>query len=377
MAYKAVGDSAFLRQRAALQFAYMPVFNSLKSAVSPQAPASEFEALLYLSQQAPRARVRRWLQQAGSARAAFAQHGAAPIWPLDAIEAASIRVTTSVDSTYPEALRHIPDPPLALYYQGDLPAADDPCVAIVGARSATRLGLQIAQSMGRQLAAAGVTVGSGLARGIDAAAHQGALAEDVTGRAWAILGSGLLKIYPRQHCMLADRIIASGGALITEYIPNARPQRYYFPERNRLISGLAKAVVVVEASQRSGSLITARMAAEQGRDVFAVPGAVSSPVSSGCHWLIRQGAGLVENAHDVLEAMGYAVHWSAASEQPEPPPSRLAPVFNAVTATSTPADEVATVAGVSVEAAAGDLVQLEMLGFVQFTPDGYIRALRQ
>ena len=350
----------------------MATQRTLKIAMQGE-PESESQALLYLSQQATRAQVRRWLAEADSAQAAYARHGEAPDWPPDALAVTGIRVATPFDDAYPEPLRHIPDPPLALYYQGNLEVAQGPGIAVVGARRGTRLGLRIAESMGRELAAQGARVISGLARGIDGAAHQGALASGVDGCAWAVLGNGLNNIYPREHRELARRIVGSGGAVISEYLPDARPHKGHFPERNRLISGLAEAVVVVEASRRSGSLITARMAAEQGREVFAVPGAVGNAVSAGCHWLIRQGAGLVESAEDVLTELGYAVQ---DSDSPKLPPDALMPVFDAVSANPSPIDEVALDAGLPVEAVTGDLVQLELLGFVQLAPDGYIRVPR-
>ena len=339
----------------------------------PWEPASESQALLYLSQQATRRQVRAWLAEADSAQAAYARHGKAPDWPPEALAVTGIRFATLFDDAYPEPLRHIPDPPLALYYQGNLTVAQGASVAVVGARRGTRLGLRIAQAMGRQLAAQSARVLSGLARGIDGAAHEGALASGVDGCAWAVLGSGLNNIYPREHQALAGRILDSGGAVITEYPPDARPHRSHFPERNRLISGLAEAVVVVEASRRSGSLITARMAAEQGREVFAVPGPVGNAVSAGCHWLIRQGAGLVESAEDVLTELGYAVQ---GGEPPKPPPEALMPVFAAVSTTALPIDEIALNVGLPVEAVTGHLVQLELKGFVQLTPEGYIRVPR-
>ena len=350
----------------------MATQGTLKIAMGGE-PDSESQALLYLSQQATRPQVRRWLAEADSARAAYARHGEAPDWPPEALAVTGIRVATPFDDAYPEPLRHIPDPPLALYYQGNLTVAQGPGIALVGARRGTRLGLRIAESMGRELATQGVRVHSGLALGIDGAAHQGALASGVDGCAWAVLGSGLNNIYPREHRALARRILDSGGAVISEYPPDAQPYRGHFPERNRLISGLAEAVVVVEASRRSGSLITARMAAEQGREVFAVPGAVGNAVSAGCHWLIRQGAGLVESAEHVLMELGYGVQ---RGKSPTPPPQELMPVFAAVSATASPIDEIALAAGLPVEAVTGDLVQLELKGFVQLTPDGYIRVPR-
>ncbi|MCZ0943726.1 MAG: DNA-processing protein DprA [Gammaproteobacteria bacterium] len=350
----------------------MATQGTLKIAIKGE-PDSESLALLYLSQQATRPQVRRWLAEADGARAAYVRHGEAPDWPREALAVTGIRVATLFDDAYPEPLRHIPDPPLALYYQGNLAVAQGPGIALVGARRGTRLGLRIAESMGRELATQGARILSGLALGVDGAAHQGALASGVDGCAWAVLGSGLNNIYPREHRALARRILDAGGAVISEYPPDARPYRGHFPERNRLISGLAEAVVVVEASRRSGSLITARMAAEQGREVFAVPGAVGNAVSAGCHWLIRQGAGLVESAEDVLMELGYGVQ---RSDSPTPPPQALMPVLAAVSATASPIDEIALAAGLPVEAVTGDLVQLELKGFVQLTPDGYIRVPR-
>ena len=360
--------------RRALECADMTPLQSAKRPFPPwRGPVSEAEALLYLSQQAPRAQLRRWLAEAGGARAAFARFGRAPAWRHEAVREQGYCVVTQLDDAYPEPLRHIPDPPLALYYLGDLSALDGPSVAIVGSRRGSRLGLRIAETLGRDLAAAGARVISGLARGVDGAAHKGALAGGKEGSAWAVLGSGLGRVYPKEHGKLVQRIIDLGGAVLSEYMPDVRPYRGNFPERNRIISGLAQAVVVVEASKRSGSLITARMAAEQGREVFAVPGAVGSPVSAGCHWLIRQGAGLVEGAQDVLADLGYEME---KPDAPTPPPEELAPVYNAVTALPIPADEISLVAGLPAQAVAGHLVQLELLGFVQQTPDGYIRALR-
>ena len=245
-------------------------------------------------------------------------------------------------------------------------------VAVVGARRASHRGLQIAETLGRELARNEANVVSGLAFGVDGAAHRGAL-EGGAGNAWAVLGSGLLDIYPRRHRGLAERIVASGGAVLSEYVPNAAPFKGHFPERNRLISGLCEGVVVVEATRRSGSLITARMAGEQGRDVMAVPGTVGSPLSEGCHWLIKQGAALVEDAADVFAELGYG---DTAREQMPRPPPELAPVFEAVTNLHASPDEIAVVLGMSADEVLGALVRLELAGFVRTTPDGYIRAPR-
>ena len=333
---------------------------------------SASEALLYLSQQATRRQVRAWLTECGDAVSAFHRHGEPPRWPADRLRAAEVRFTVLGEDDFPERLRHIPDPPLVLYYRGTLQRGERGWVAVVGARSATRRGMQLAETIGRDLAAAGATVVSGLARGIDGAAHRGALSARAGG-AWAILGSGLQDVYPRQHRGLAERIVEAGGAVLSEYPPHAAPNRGHFPERNRLISGLCEGVVVVEASRRSGSLITARAAGEQGRDVMAVPGPVGSPLSAGCHWLIKQGAALVEDAEDILAELGYA---AGPRENPPEPPPELAPVYEAVSRLEASPDEIALTLGMPVDAVIGALVQLELAGFVRLTSDGYIRAPR-
>ena len=211
------------------------------------------------------------------------------------------QVVTLADPEYPQALREIPDPPLALYVRGRLP--DPVRVAVVGSRNPSPDGEYVAQRMAAELAAAGVCVVSGLARGIDAAAHRGAL--EVGGPTVAVLGCGVDVGYPAGHEGLADQV-AAGGAVVSEYPPGTPPAKYHFPLRNRLISGLSHAVVVVEATLRSGALITADLALEQGREVFAVPGSVLNPRSAGPHRLLREGAGWAESAADVLQALGIA-----------------------------------------------------------------------
>jgi DNA processing protein len=212
-----------------------------------------------------------------------------------------VGVSISGEAGYPDALMDLPDPPPALFVRGELTAADSLAVAIVGSRHATNYGLRETRRIARDLARAGVTVISGLARGIDAAAHRGAL--EAGGRTIAVLGGGLANIYPPEHLELADEIAAS-GAVVSESPPHAEPRGPKFPQRNRIISGMSLGVLVAEAADRSGSLITARHAGEQGREVFALPGPVSSRVSRGCHRLIRDGATLVTCADDILEQLG-------------------------------------------------------------------------
>jgi DNA processing protein len=213
----------------------------------------------------------------------------------------SIAILGEHDPAYPRPLAEIPDPPGILYVQGELLPRDGLSVAIVGSRHATHYGLAQAERLGSALARAGLTIVSGLARGIDAAAHRGAL--NAGCRTIAVLGSGLLNIYPPEHRELAAEVAAS-GALVSEARPLAEPFSGSFPQRNRLISGLSLGVIVVEASIHSGALITVRHATEQGREVFAVPGRVDSRMSHGCHRLLRDGARLVETADDVLEELG-------------------------------------------------------------------------
>jgi len=205
------------------------------------------------------------------------------------------------DETYPSILRQIVDPPPVLFVRGSLAPQDGMAIAIVGTRHATPYGLRQAERLAAGLARAGLTIASGLARGIDAAAHRGALAAG--GRTLAVLGSGVLSIYPPEHDTLAAEI-ASHGAVLSEAPPEAAPHSGVFPQRNRIISGLSLGTIVVEAAERSGALITARLAMEQGREVFAVPGRVEDRTSWGCHRLIRDGAKLVQTVDDVLEELG-------------------------------------------------------------------------
>lgn len=213
---------------------------------------------------------------------------------------AGVQIVTLGGPGYPAVLTEISDPPLALYMKGTLEAADARAVAMVGTRHPSLYGLQTAERFGAELAAAGVTVVSGLARGIDGASHTGALGAG--GRTLAVLGSGLAQIYPPEHEALAERIVGQ-GALISEYPMAAEPRADHFPRRNRLVSGLARGVVVVEAGPRSGSLITVDCALEQGKDVFAVPGPITSTSSQGTHALLKQGAQLVTSIQDILEEL--------------------------------------------------------------------------
>jgi DNA processing protein len=214
------------------------------------------------------------------------------------LAASGTRLLCRGDADFPPQLRTIPDAPLTLFIQGDPALLSAAQIALVGTRKPSRSGLQQAQHFASCLTAAGLVITSGLALGIDRVCHETALAR---GRTVAVLGAGLDRLYPPEHGALAQRIIAGGGALVSEFPPGVPPLPEHFPRRNRLISGLARAVVVIEAARRSGSLITARLAAEQSRGVFAVPGSVANPMAAGCHWLIRQGATLAATPFEVLD----------------------------------------------------------------------------
>ncbi|MBT3294366.1 MAG: DNA-protecting protein DprA [Verrucomicrobia bacterium] len=220
---------------------------------------------------------------------------------LERADARGIRLVTAVDPEYPEALGQIYDPPLALYVRGAFQEGDRHAMAIVGTRRGTHYGRDTAKRLACGLARAGYTIVSGLARGIDTVAHEGAL--EVKGRTLAVMGSGMDHMYPPANAELADRI-AESGAVVSEFPMTRTPDRTTFPMRNRIISGLSKAIVVAEAGRRSGALITAHAALEQGRDVFAVPGRIDNAYAEGPNALIRKGAVLVRGVQDILDECG-------------------------------------------------------------------------
>lgn len=205
------------------------------------------------------------------------------------------------DNRYPALLKQIPSPPIGIYVQGDADL-NQSSLAVVGSRKATYYGREVALKLAGEIAAAGLTVVSGMALGIDTYAHRGAL--ESTGKTVAVLGSGLDICYPSQNVSLKKKI-AARGAVVSEFPPGTKPLPSHFPQRNRIISGLSLGTLVIEAPEKSGALITADFALEQGREVFAVPGSIGSPYSRGCHRLIKQGAKLVENVDDILEELGF------------------------------------------------------------------------
>ncbi len=290
---------------------------------------------------------------------------------LDAVIRANLGFKTLNDADYPPLLREIPDPPPFFTFQGTL-NNEQPCIAIVGSRNATSYGLESAYRLGYDLAARGFQVVSGMAMGIDTAAHRGALA--ARGRTVAILGSGLNWVYPRRNLSLFNEICRT-GTVISEFPPDTRPEPRNFPIRNRIIAGISTGTIVVEAAARSGSLITARLAADFSREVFAVPGSISSKRSHGTHALIRQGATLVEDYGDIIHELHHMVHLESAT----PPPilegkieQKLNKVEQAIVRVLEPyplhIDKIVEQTDLDIGAVSAALLDLELNGMVKQLP---------
>ncbi len=290
------------------------------------------------------------------------------------LAAADVGAIAIGEPDFPELLAGIPDPPLLLYYRGALDCLAGIGVAIVGARRASGAGQAFAGALAADLAAAGVVIVSGLALGVDAAAHRGAL--EAGGRTVAVLGSGPEQPTPLANARLGEQIIAAGGLVLSEYPPGTPAAPYRFPERNRLISGLSRGVLVVEANERSGSLITARLAAEQGREVMAVPGVPGYLNSAGSNRLLKSGAALVERAEDVLHAIG-AEGGPGRPLRQTPDGSALSleqqKLLDLLDGRAQSLDALAAAAGLAVPGCAVALTELELGGFVQRLSGGYIR----
>jgi DNA processing protein len=284
---------------------------------------------------------------------------------------AGVKIIPFSSTSYPTRLRTIADPPPYLYVKGEIRAEDDKAVAVIGTRSASHYGRRVAGDLCRGLASLGFTVISGMARGIDGVAHDSAL--NAGGRTIAVLGSGVDRAYPPEHQNLYHRI-SQNGAVISELPIGARPLAFNFPARNRLISGLAIGVVVVEATEKSGSLITAALAVEQGREVFAVPGEVGSSRSRGAHRLIRQGAKLVETVEDILEEIapqliapnGRAAMSSRTLPVDTQPETRK--IFDLLQERPLHIDEVIEASGLLTSRVSQILLELELQGFLKQLP---------
>ncbi|MEK6750477.1 MAG: DNA-processing protein DprA [Pseudomonadota bacterium] len=330
---------------------------------------------------AQRARARQWLRGPGAATALATPDWAGVERDLAWLNHPQHHLITLGEAAYPSLLREISDPPPLLFVAGDPALLKQPQIAVVGARNPTGPGRDSALHFARFLADTGLTITSGLAAGVDAAAHQGALA--ARGATVAIMGTGPDDIYPKKNLTLAADIVAHGGAIVSEYPTGVGPHKENFPRRNRIIAGLSLGTLVVEAAQHSGSLITARLATEYGREVFALPGSIHNPLARGCHELIRQGAKLVETAQHILEELGPLARFSLSSTM-SPALAPLAGAGDALADTlldaigfePTPVDTVIVRCGLAPDVVLSRLMVLELHGLVAAVPGGcYTRVL--
>src|SRR3984893_12305440 len=283
-------------------------------------------------------------------------------------------VITQDSPSYPKPLREIHAPPIVLYVWGELAERDHHAIGIIGARRTTHYGTEAAKKLAYQIAYAGLTVISGLARGIDTAAHQGALA--AKGRTVAVIGSGLSKLYPPENEALAERIRNGNGAIVSEFSMDIEPDRQTFPMRNRIISGWSHGILVIEAGANSGALITASQALEQGRAVYAVPGHINAPSAIGSNRLIQQGAKLVMDANDILEDLQILLPETKPSPQaaarPLPPLSEdERRVYDAINPTETAIDQIATKSDLPSATVSSTLLRLELKRLVKQSPGKY------
>jgi DNA processing protein len=305
-----------------------------------------------------------------------------PNWQnIEAIIARSANCNSEIicfsDKHYPQLLQKIYDPPLLLFTQGNTQLLNENQLAIVGSRSATISGRENASKFAQQLVEHQFTITSGLALGIDAAAHRGAL--QAQGKTIAVVATGLDTVYPARHNRLRQEILQANGLMVSEFIPGTLPKAGHFPKRNRIISGLSAGVLVVEAEIRSGSLITARCALEQNREVYAVPGSINNLLAKGCHWLIKQGAKLVEDCADIVEELAVSTIESTVSTNKEN--NRQQNLFNdsllaSVDYEVTPIDIVVSRCKLPIEVVLTRLTMLELKGHIVAVPGGYIRLNR-
>jgi DNA processing protein len=283
-------------------------------------------------------------------------------------------IITLADSAYPRGLLEISDPPVLIYAAGRAELLSRPALAIVGSRNASAQGERNAESFAKALSDAGLCIVSGLALGIDAAAHRGGMAG--ASSTIAVLGTGIDVLYPRRNAELAAQI-ASRGLMLSEFAPGTAPAAHNFPRRNRLISGLAQGCLVVEAALASGSLITARSAADQGREVFAIPGSIHSPLSRGCHALIKSGAKLVESAEDVLaELSGFRPSASASTVREDVPSSEVGLLLH-MGHDPVDVDSLCLRANLPAEQVSSELLRLELNGRVTSLPGGLYQRLEK
>ena len=317
-----------------------------------------------------------------------------PNWPLitKIIQATAVCKSEIIcfdDVSYPKLLKEIYDPPLVLFIQGNVELLNAHQLAVVGSRSASITGRETAFLISQQLAQHQLVVTSGLALGVDAAAHKGALTEEAS--TIAVVATGLDQVYPASHRTLVREIINAGGAIISEFYPNTPARAGHFPKRNRLISGMSLGVLVVEAEMKSGSLITARCALEQNREVFAIPSSIENQQAKGCHWLIKQGAKLVESCADIVEELAFAnkpsLHLKRSAHNNKPinqQPNKGVSEENQKSLSNdallasvgfeiTPVDKVVSRSKLPIEEVLTRLTMLELSGLVSAVPGGYIR----
>jgi len=289
---------------------------------------------------------------------------------LQWLEAAENHVLTIEDAEYPEQLKEIASPPSVLFIKGDPALLNKPQIAMVGSRNPSTIGIRTAAEFAEALAAAGFVVTSGMALGIDAASHQGAL--NAGGHTIAIAGTGLDRVYPARHKQLATEI-AQKGALVSEFALGTVAKSGHFPRRNRIISGLCQGLLVVEAAQQSGSLITAKLALEQNREVFAIPGSIHNPLARGCNALIKQGAKLVETVEDIFEELGqYNQLYKCAETQINQPELDLEQqnLLNLIPYSPITVDNLVQESGLSVEIVSSMLLVLELQGYIAAAAGG-------
>ena len=293
---------------------------------------------------------------------------------LDRLRDFGAEVITAQSPTYPRQLREIHAPPIVLYVWGELTERDQHAIGVIGSRRTSHYGAECAKKLSYQLAYAGLTVISGLARGIDTAAHQGALA--AKGRTIAVIGSGLTKLYPPENAALADKIRSGNGAVVSEFSMAVEPDRQTFPMRNRIISGWSHGILVVEAGLNSGALITAAQALEQGRSVYAVPGHINAPTAHGSNRLIQQGAKLVMDASDILDDLQILLpekqKLPEGSARPLPELSEdERRVYDAINPTETPIDRIASTCELPSATVSSVLLRLELKRLVKQLPGKY------
>jgi DNA processing protein len=282
---------------------------------------------------------------------------------MERLERHRVNVLVCDDPNYPSRLKEIYDYPPILYVRGSLPAEDEPCLAIVGTRRPTMYGRQVTEEIVTDLARGGITIISGLARGIDSVAHRAAL--DAGGKTLAVFGSGLDIVYPGENAKLAQAIIEH-GALVSEYPLGVKPKAENFPLRNRIMSGLSLGVLVVEAGERSGALITARQALEQNREVFAIPGSILSPASQGANRLIQEGAKLVRNYTDVLQELNLTIVVQQAEIKEFSPADEVeSAILNQLSSEPSHIDEICRRSGLTMPEVSSTLSMLELKGIVR------------